>query len=86
MLEEISNENTRDYNILLILTQNDLSDHLQTATQIVKLSQLPISVIIVGVGDILENDEYRKMEKLQPDIDHPLYSSELGCHQEREIV
>ena len=53
----------------------------ETKKQIVKLSELPASIIIVGVGQ----ENFSKMEKL--DADHePLYSKSLKKHMEADIV
>ena len=41
----------RAYHVLLILTDGDITDKQQTITALVEASELPLSVIIVGVGD-----------------------------------
>ena len=39
------------YFILLILTDGDIDDFEKTKDEIVKASELPMSIIIIGVGD-----------------------------------
>ena len=39
------------YNILLLLTDGIMDDFEETITQIVKGSELPLSIIIVGIGE-----------------------------------
>ena len=57
------------YNILLILTDGEIMDLQKTIDQIVRGSELPLSVIIVGVG----NADFTNMDKLDADVE-PLYS------------
>jgi len=47
----------------------------------VKGSDLPLSIIIVGIGD----HNFWLMEKLDGDVT-PLYSTNLGRYRERDIV
>lgn len=48
------------YSILLILTDGVISDFDASLAQLIALSALPISVIIVGIG----NEDFRKMRQL----------------------
>lgn len=62
--EERKNEqlsSLKNYHILLILTDGIIDDMLETKDYIVKLSNFPISIIIVGIG---ENDDFENMEIL----------------------
>jgi hypothetical protein len=67
------------YHVLLILTDGCIHDMRETINQIVKMSALPISIIIVGIGDndfgnmeILDADDYdlvdEEQEKAKRDI------------------
>lgn len=53
----------------------------KTANQIVAASDLPLSIIIVGVG----NFDFENMKNLDADTS-PLYSVEGDCYQTRDIV
>ena len=53
----------KDYYILLILTDGQINDLKQTITSIVNLSLLPISIIIIGIGD----DDFKSMKDLDGD-------------------
>ena len=44
-------QGTTQYNILLLLTDGIINDMPDTKRQLVELSALPCSVIIVGVGN-----------------------------------
>ncbi len=47
-------ENTKEkhkYCILLILTDGDISDIQATKDEIVKATEMPLSLIIIGIGD-----------------------------------
>ena len=57
------NERTRDYSVLLILTDGAITDMDETVKQIEKAQKLPISIIIVGVG----NADFSSMELLDGD-------------------
>ena len=61
--------NNLDYFILLIITDGQISDLKQTINLIVNSSDLPLSIVIVGVGD----DDFSSMEILDGD-DFPLTS------------
>ena len=51
------------YNVLVIITDGTIHDMAQTRRLIVDLSQLPCSIIIIGVG----NAEFEMMEQLDSD-------------------
>ena len=69
------------YYILLILTDGQINDMDFTTDQIVRATALPISTIIVGVG----NDDFTSMNILDAD-DVPLYSKKFQKQMERDIV
>ncbi len=79
------------YYILLVLTDGLINDMENTTDQIVRATALPISIIIVGVGD----EDFSSMDvyvfddailrRLDAD-DKPLYSHKLGKQMERDIV
>ena len=47
---EVSQHN-QQYQILLIITDGVISDFNKTVNEIVRASDLPMSIVIVGVGD-----------------------------------
>ena len=55
--------------ILLIITDGIINDMKETIDQIVRGSSLPLSIIIVGVGDA----DFESLDQLDAD-DEPLYS------------
>ena len=57
----LKNENLLNYHILLLLTDGEIDDMIETKDYIVKLSEYPISIIIVGMGS---KDEFDNMEIL----------------------
>ena len=67
------------YIVLLILTDGEISDFDDTVTSIIKASKLPISIVIIGVG----NANFKNMENLDGD-EFPL-SNGSGV-VERDIV
>ena len=69
------------YYILLILTDGVINDFQSSVTQIVKAAELPISIIIIGIGDA----DFSNMEQLDAD-DFELYSEELQQKASRDIV
>ncbi|CAG5116881.1 unnamed protein product, partial [Candidula unifasciata] len=69
------------YFVLLILTDGIITDMPQTIDAIVEASFLPMSIIIVGVGDA----EFDAMDELDAD-DHMLRSPVSGKCAERDIV
>lgn len=67
------------YQVLLIITDGAISDMAATKAAIIAASALPLSIIIVGVG----NDEFENMNELDSD-DRML--SHAGRTAERDIV
>ena len=68
------------YYILLILTDGVVNDLKETTDLIVEASSLPLSIIIVGIGD----ENFSFMEKLDGD-EFPLINSK-GEKRKRDIV
>lgn len=66
---------------MLILTDGVITDYQKTVDQIIKASDLPISIIIIGVGIA----DFESMEQLDGDKE-PLYSYTLGKEASRDIV
>ena len=62
-------QTNQKYNILLIITDGIISDLQKTIDQIVYGSELPLSIIIVGVGGA----DFSAMDELDAD-EKPLYS------------
>ncbi|ESO91350.1 hypothetical protein LOTGIDRAFT_228802 [Lottia gigantea] len=71
--------NGSNYYVLLIITDGVISDMNYTKEAIVKCSALPMSIIIVGVGDA----EFDAMDELDSDNDRLSYR---GNYAERDIV
>lgn len=69
----------KHYFILLIITDGIISDMHQTKNAIIDASKLPISIIIVGVG----NAEFANMDELDSD---DIRLSVDGRYAERDIV
>ncbi len=68
---KVSQDNQK-YIILLIITDGIINDMEQTIDEIVRGSSLPLSIIIVGVGDA----EFNSMDILDAD-DEPLFSKKF---------
>ncbi|KAL8602874.1 hypothetical protein ACOMHN_050146 [Nucella lapillus] len=68
------------YFVLLIITDGEITDMTQTKSAIVAASRLPMSIIIVGVG----NAEFDAMDIL--DSDNCLLRDSSGAAAERDIV
>ena len=66
--DDINKGNFMHYNILMILTDGQINDMQETIDELVEASFLPISVIIVGIG----NGKFDNMDILDAD-DNPLY-------------
>lgn len=75
-----NNQSEQNYVILLMITDGVISDMKQTANAIVDASDLPLSIIIIGVG----NADFDAMEELDAD-EHPLRHSN-GQRMKRDIV
>ena len=69
------------YEILLILTDGDITDMDETTDAIVEACDLPISIIIVGIG----SDKFEKLVKLDADQE-PIYSKKHKKNMSRDIV
>ena len=78
IIRKINNEVKEDlkqgkiwqYNIIMFLTDGQISDIDETIDELVEASFLPISVIIIGIG----NNDFKQMDILDAD-DNPLYDS-----------
>lgn len=75
-----ANASIKNYMILLILTDGEIFDFQQTKRLLVYASTLPMSVIIVGVG----NDDFKNMEEL--DCDKGKLTDEDGRAAVRDVV
>ena len=88
LINDLNNETKEDllkgqvmnYNILMILTDGQIEDMPQTIDALVEASFLPISVIIVGIG----NGNFGNMDVLDAD-DNPLYD-QRGRKADRDLV
>lgn len=69
------------YQILLILTDGEIHDMPQTIDLVIEASQLPCSIIIVGVG----NEGFQMMKQLDADKGR-LTSKTNGSKAARDIV
>ena len=74
------------YTILLILTDGDVSDKISTTREIIRASELPISIIIVGLGKPPDNFEF--MRKLDADKEPLILRHKDGSmlYQTRDCV
>lgn len=72
--------NQQVYNIFLILTDGEIHDMEETKKLIVEASDLPLSIIIIGVG----NEEFKMMEEL--DADKGVLRDSNGRAASRDIV
>ena len=78
--ENLRREQIMSYNILMILTDGQIDDMNDTINALVEASFLPISVIIVGIG----NGNFGNMDILDAD-EHPLYDK--NCRKaDRDLV
>ena len=77
-LENKKEEN--HYYILLMLTDGAITDMIETVNCIVEASKLPLSIVIVGIGE----DDFENMNILDDDI-KPLVNS-FGEIRKRDIV
>ena len=78
--ENLKNGMKMGYNILLILTDGQISDLTDTIDEMVEASFLPISVIIVGIG----NGNFNSMDILDAD-ENPLFDRR-GRKADRDLV
>lgn len=72
--------NPNEYFVLILLTDGINHDMQDTIDAIVEASELPLSIIIIGIG----NEDFTNMEILDGD-DTPLISSK-GVRTKRDIV
>lgn len=77
---EISAYN-QEYHILMIVTDGIINDMPKTIDEIVRGSVLPLSIVIVGVGDA----DFDSMDVLDAD-EEPLYSKKYRKYMSRDIV
>ncbi|PWA89020.1 calcium-dependent phospholipid-binding Copine family protein [Artemisia annua] len=73
--------NSNKYFVLLIITDGEITDIQETKDALVRASDLPLSILIVGVG----NADFKKMEILDADNGKRLESS-TGRVATRDIV
>ena len=78
--KEIQGGNFNNYNILMILTDGIIEDMEDTMNSLVESSYLPISVIIIGIGDT----DFTNMIMLDAD-ENPLYDDD-GRKADRDLV
>ena len=78
--KEIEGNNYKIYNILMILTDGIIDDMDDTINSLVEASYLPISVIIIGIGDA----DFTNMIRL--DADEETLYDENGRIAERDLV
>lgn len=77
---EISSYN-QEYHILMIITDGIINDMQKTIDEVVRGSNLPLSIVIVGVGDA----DFDSMDQLDAD-EEPLYSKKYRKYMARDIV
>jgi hypothetical protein len=75
-----SEKNSNVYNIFLILTDGMINDMMDTINVLVEASYLPLSVIIIGVG----NSDFSNMNELDADTNALIDSK--GRRALRDIV
>ena len=81
IINEIKKQNDpKEYQVLMILTDGIIQDMDKTIDALVEGSFYPLSVIIIGIGDA----DFSKMEKLDGD-EIPLISSK-GIKRQRDLV
>ena len=73
-------QDNQQYFVMLVLTDGVITDMEQTVAEVVSASDLPLSIIIVGVG----NADFAKMDVLDAD-DEPLRDAR-GAVAKRDIV
>lgn len=84
MNEKNMSQFNQKYTILLILTDGLITDIDKTIDEIVRGSNLPISIVIVGIGKGDPNSGFDQMEVLDGD-ENPLTSKRFGMCK-RDIV
>ena len=78
--QELDEGKVMNYHILMILTDGMIDDMTETKDSLVTASFLPISVIIIGIG----NGDFRNMNVLDAD-EYPLYDR-TGRKADRDLV
>ena len=78
--KELEEGQTWNYHIIMILTDGMIDDMQETKDSLVAASFLPISVIIIGIG----NGDFTKMNVLDAD-EYPLYDRS-GRKADRDLV
>ena len=76
-----TNQFHQQYSICLIITDGVINDMDATIDEIIRGSVLPMSIIIVGVG----NADFDQMECLDGDV-NPLFSRKMQMYVSRDIV
>ena len=71
----------QQYQILLIITDGIINDMPKTIDEIVRGADLPLSIVIVGVGEA----DFERMDVLDAD-EEPLYSKKYKKFMARDIV
>jgi vacuolar-type H+-ATPase subunit F/Vma7 len=46
-----SEQNSSNYYVLILMTDGQINDFDETVDRVVKASTLPLSIVIVGIGD-----------------------------------
>ncbi len=75
--EKIKENDYNFYNILLILTNGNIKDEKDTINNIVKSSFLPISIIIVGIG----NGDFGYIDSFDENEEILINSNHLKCNR-----
>ena len=75
------NQQNQKYHILVIITDGIINDMNKTIDEIVRGSELPLAIIIVGVGDA----DFSGMDTLDAD-DEALYSQAYRKYMAADIV
>ena len=75
------NQVNQRYNILLIITDGIINDMQQTINEVVRGSDLPLSIIIVGVGSA----DFSAMDQLDAD-EAPLFSQKYRRYMSADNV
>ena len=75
------NQMNQKYHILLIMTDGIINDMQKSIDEIVRGSELPISIIIVGVGDT----DFTSMKVLDAD-EEAIYSTAYRKYMSADIV
>ena len=73
-------DNNRLYHVIIIITDGECHDMESTIEQLVSLSGMPFSAVVIGVGD----GDFEKMEVL--DADGEVLKDQQGVEATRDIV